>query len=115
MKNYYTPDNFDPEKYKKTGWRISLTNDKDGLRLIVRVSTGRRHWPLFSLIPNFEMGLQDPILSEIKFSLNYYTHPMVDRFVQELNIALSDLYQTEIDLYKTPSISKPGFHSSNNF
>jgi hypothetical protein len=113
MKNFYTPSNFNPDKYKKSGWRIMLVDDPLGSRLIVRVSTGRKHWPLFSLIPNFEMGLDDVNLREIKFSLNYYTFPMIDRFIKELNIALSDLYQVEIDLYKIESIKKEGFGSSN--
>lgn len=116
MNKFYTPDTFDPDKYKRSGWTVSLIKLMDGsTKLIVRVSTGRRTWPLFSLEPNFELGLNDPTLRDIKFSLNYYTFPMVNRFVDELNIMLSDLYKVDIEIRQIESISKPGFSSSNNF
>jgi hypothetical protein len=116
---YYNHLNFDSSKYKKTSWDIFiLNNDSDNhkTRMVVRVCTGRKYWPLFSVIPNFEMGLEDPSLKEIKFSLNDYTHPMIDRFIEELNFALSDIYKVEIDLWKIESgIKIPGYYSSRNF
>lgn len=119
MEKFYTPETFDQDKYKRTGWRILLLRnnfDEGRLRLVVWVATGRKYWPLFTVLPNFEMGLNDVILKEIKFSLNSYTFPMVDRFIKELNVALSDLYQVDIDLYKIESgIKIPGYYSSNNF
>ncbi len=119
MEKFYTPETFNQDKYKKTGWEIFLINidqDNGKIRLVVRVATGRKYWPIFTVLPNFEMGLEDPILREIKFSLNSYTFPMVDRFIKELNIALCDLYKINIDLYKIESgIKIPGYYSSNNF
>jgi len=116
MKNFYTPETFNQDKYQKTSWKIFLQHDNDRLRLIVQVATGRKYWPMFSLHPNFELGINDPILKEIKFSLNYYTHPMINRFIGELNIALSDLYRTDINLHEIKSgITKENFHSSHNF
>lgn len=119
MKNFYTPENFDPEKYKRSSWiPVLLKTDFDNgkVRLVVRVATGRKYWPLFTVLPNFEMGVNDPILKVIKFSLNSYTHPMIDRFIGELNIMLTDLYKEEIDLYKIESgIKIPNYHSSHNF
>lgn len=119
MKKFYTPETFSQDKYKKTSWMIFLVRtDFDGgkLRLIVRVATGRRYWPIFTVLPNFEMGIEDPVLRDIKFSLNLYSFPMVDRFIKELNVALSDLYQVDVDLYKIESgIKTPGYYSSNNF
>lgn len=119
MKKFYTPENFNQEKYKRTSWSILLTKtdfDNGQLRLIVRVATGRKYWPIFSVIPNFELGTKDPSLKEIKFSLNLYSHPLVNRFIDELNVALTDLYQEEINLHYIKSdIKKEGFYSSNNF
>lgn len=74
MEKFYTSETFNQDKYKRTGWMISLLKtDFDGgrLRLSLRVATGRKYWPLFTVLPNFEMGLEDPILKEIKFSLNF--------------------------------------------
>jgi hypothetical protein len=119
MKNFYTPTTFDANKYKRSGWKVFLTElemDKGRYRLIVRVATGRKYWPLFTVLPNFEMGINDPILKEIKFSLNSYTHFMIDRFIDELNVLFTDLYQEEIDLRKIVSgIKKEGYYSSHNF
>lgn len=113
---YYNHLNFDSSKYKRTGWDIFILNESDKDRMVVRVATGRKFWPLFSVIPNFEMGADDPILKDIKFSLNYYTHPMLDRFVNELNHALSDIYKVEINLWEIESeIKINGFYSSRNF
>jgi hypothetical protein len=116
---YYNEKNFDSSKYKKTSWNIFILNnegDNEKVRMVVRVATGRKYWPLFSVVPNFEMGIEDPVLKEIKFSLNYYTHPMIDRFIDELNFALSDIYKVEIDLWKIESgIKIPGYYSSRNF
>lgn len=119
MNTFHTPETFNPEKYKRTSWvPIMLRSEFDGgrIRLVVRVATGRKYWPLFSVLPNFEIGINDPVLKEIKFSLNSYTHPMIGRFINELNIMLTDLYKEEIDLYKIESgINMSNYHSSHNF
>ena len=97
----YTPETFNQENYKRTGWMVALkqTSFDDGkLRLIVRVATGRKYWPLFTEIVNFELGQEDPALLFIKASVKNYTFPMVDRFVDELNSMLSDIYNTKISL-----------------
>ena len=118
-KEYYTPETFDQDKYTKSSWKVLLVKtsfDNDKLRLIVRVATGRKYWPLFSVLPNFELGVNDPSLKEIKFEINHYTHFMIDRFIKELNVCLSDLYKVDIDLYKIESgIKKPNYSSSHNF
>jgi hypothetical protein len=59
------------------------------------VSTGRKEWPLVSVVPTFS-GLDDPALKEIKSSLRYYTFPMTERFFGELEVVLSALYGIEI-------------------
>lgn len=117
MKEFYTCDTFSEEKYKRTSWKILLNNDSDGkIRMIVRVATGRKYWPLFSVNPIFKLGVNDPALKLIKFSLNDYTHPMIDRFIKELNIALTDIYKEDIDLYKIDSgIKRINYYSSHNF
>lgn len=119
MNSFYTPETFNPDKYIKTSWVVFLMKsdfDEGKLRLVVRVATGRKFWPLFSIIPNFELGIEDPTLKEIKSSLNLYTFPMIDRFIKELNVVLSDIYQIDIDLYTISSgIKKDGFYSSHNF
>jgi len=119
MNKFYTPETFDSKKYKRSSWEIMLVKtkfDNEKLRLIVRVATGRKYWPLFSVLPEFELGLKDPALKQIKFSLNSYTHFMIDRFIDELNIALSDIYKIEVDLRKIESgIKKPNYYSSHNF
>ena len=117
---FYTPQTFNQDKYEKNAWTATLSkneSDKGKLRLVVRVATGRKYWPLFSVLPNFELGLDDPSLKEIKYSLNGYTFPMIDRFIKELNIMLSDIYQIDIDLYKIESgvTNRPGYYSSRNF
>lgn len=114
--NFYTPETFNSDKYKKTSWRVILTKIDDKPRLIVNCATGRKYWTIFSVIPEFEMGLNDPCLKQIKFNLNYYTHPMIDRFIDELNVMLSDLYQTRIELREIESgIKIPNYYSSHNF
>jgi len=119
MNEFYTPDTFDSGKYTKSSWTISLTEtnfDNGRFRLICRVATGRKYWCLFTVLPNFEMGIDDPTLKEIKFSLNSYTHFMIDRFINELNVALSDIYKIDIDLRKIESgIKKDNYYSSHNF
>lgn len=120
MNKFFTEDTFDESKYTKTSWIIKLTKtsfDGGNLRLIVRVATGRKFWPLFTVLPNFEIGTEDPALKEIRSSLNSYTHPMIDRFIKELNIALTDLYKVEVDLYKIKSepVNRVGYYSSNKF
>lgn len=101
MKNFYTPDTFNSDLYKKTCWKVSLIKtefDNGKLRLIVSVATGRKYWPLFTVLPNFELGIKDPVLVEIKESIKRYTFPLVKRFVDELEIMLSDVYQEKIIL-----------------
>lgn len=119
MIEYYTPQTFDENRYVRSGWKaqyVELEIDKGFYRLIVRVATGRKYWPLFSLVIITELGINDPALKEVKFSLNHYTHFMIDRFIKELNIMLSDLYKIDIDLYKIESgIKKEGYYSSHNF
>ena len=116
---YYTEKTFDQERYTRNSWKVFLIKtdfDEGKLRLVVRVATGRKYWPLFSLIPTFELGVEDPILKEIKFSLNHYTHFMIDRFIKELNVCLSDLYKVDIDLYKIESgIKLENYSSTHNF
>ena len=99
MSDFYTSETFDSEKYKKTGWTVVLRElemDNYKLRLIVRVATGRKYWPLFSEIVDLNLGKEDPAILYIKTSLQNYTFPMIDRFVEELEIMLSDLYQIQI-------------------
>jgi len=82
-----------------TGWKmvsIRLAQDNYALRLICKVATGRKYWPIFSELANLEMGQEDPMIDEIRRSIFKYTHPMVDRFVNELEVALSDFYQVPI-------------------
>lgn len=94
---------FNTDKYIKTGWTVSLVYLKmDNFlpRLIVRVATGRKFWPLFTEIINPTLGLMDPALKSIEASLYSYTHPMIDRFMSELEIMLSDIYKENIFLKK---------------
>jgi len=97
--------NFNPDYYQKTGWipvisYLEMDNYKP--RLIVRVATGRKYWPIFSEVINPELGLNDPALNNIKASFQSYTHPMVQRFISELNVMLSDIYQCDVSLsYQT--------------
>ena len=119
MDNFYTPETFTQEKYERSSWTISLVkldNDDGNLRLIVRTATGRKYWCLFSVIVKFELGIEDPSLKEIKYSLNLYTFPLIDRFINELNVALSDLYKVDIDLHNIISgIKQEGVYSNHNF
>ena len=88
MNKFYTSDTFDQNNYKRTGWTASLVQlkvDAELPRLIVRVATGRRFWPLFTEVLNFDSGINDKALRNIKVSLKNYTFPMVDRFVAELD------------------------------
>src|ERR1700761_8978031 len=99
MPDFYTPDTFTEENYKRTGWKVvlkELESDEYKQRLIVRVATGRKYWPIFSIVINTELGDKDPALSQIKLSLKSYTSPMIDRFVGELQTMLTDLYKTNI-------------------
>ena len=65
-------------------------------RLIVRVATGRKYWPIFSEVINPGLGLNDPAINNIKASFQLYTHPMIKRFISELNVMLSDIYQSDV-------------------
>jgi hypothetical protein len=101
--------NLNPESYKRTGWIPSITYlemDNYKPRLIVRVATGRKYWPLFTEVINPELGLNDPALQYIQASFQLYTHPMVQRFISELNVMLSDIYQIDVKLsYQTKTQS----------
>ena len=102
MDEFYISVTFDQEKYKRTGWTViikELDFDEFKSRLIVRVATGRKYWPLFTEVVNFSLGVNDPALLAIKASLKSYTFPMIDRFINELNFMLSDVYKTEINLW----------------
>jgi hypothetical protein len=94
-----TVANFTQEKYKRSGWTVKLHPQSNGeIRLIVHVITGRKYWPLFTVVPDFTKGDKDPALRLIKSSLHYYTFPMINRFTEELEEMLSDVYETEIKL-----------------
>lgn len=91
------------DKYIKHGWTFSIANlevDNYQPRLIVRVATGRKYWPLFSEVINIDLGKKDKAIINIENSLPKYTHFMVDRFISELEMMLSDLYNEEIKLQK---------------
>ena len=89
-------DNFDFTPYQQSGWRIKLYRTSWGeLRLVIFVTTGRKESVLCSVVPTFS-GLDDPALKQIKSSLKYYTFPTIDRFVKELELILSKLYEIEI-------------------
>jgi hypothetical protein len=92
-------ENFDFSSYTKSSWRPKLHRTTWGeLRLIIFVTTGRKEWPLCSVVPDFDMGINDPSLIEIKESLKYYTFPMTERFRTELELVLSGLYKQPISL-----------------
>ena len=99
----YNPGNFDQEKYKRTGWRISLCQtsfDGGKYRLICNVATGRKYWCLFSEIVELELGDKDNAIQKISASLLSYTFPLVERFILELEEMLSDLYECKIVLVR---------------
>ena len=92
-------EEFNQDKYKRTGWTIKLYKMSNGeTRFVMHVATGRKYWPLFSVEPHFELKENDPSLKIIKGSLKYYTFPMIDRFVSEIEVMLSDVYHTDIKL-----------------
>jgi hypothetical protein len=95
--------NFNQDKYKRTGWTASIINlevDSFNPRLIIRVATGRKYWTLFTEVISTELGVQDPAISKLNQQLYGYTHPMIDRFIQEIEVMLQDIYNTEIKLVK---------------
>jgi hypothetical protein len=94
---------FDQYRYKRTGWTAVISNlEIDSLkpRLIINVATGRKYWPLFSEIIDISLGQNDMALTILNQQLYGYTHFMIDRFIQELEAMLSDIYNTEIKLQK---------------
>ena len=96
-----THKTFNQDNYKKTGWKASLVSlecDNYFNRLIVRVTTGRKYWTIISLVINNELGINDPAIQLIERQLYAYTHPMIERFVLELEIMLSDIYNIQIIL-----------------
>ena len=90
---------FNQENYKRTGWQAAINTD-NGLRLIIRVATGRKYWPIYSEIINPELKQDDPAISALNQQLYGFTHPMIDRFMQELEVMLKDIYNQEIKLIK---------------
>lgn len=95
--------NFNQDNYKRTGWVAGISNlemDKFKPRLIIRVATGRKYWVLFSEPINTELGVNDPALQILNRQLYAYTHPMIDRFIQEIEVMLSDIYTIQIKLEK---------------
>lgn len=90
-------DNFDFSVYKQTSWRIKLhRTSSDELRLIIYVTSGRKESVLCSVVPTFN-GVDDPALKEIKSSFKYFTFPLFDRFKNELELILSNLYEKNIN------------------
>lgn len=93
------PEDFDQNKYTRHSWSAKLHRTTWGeIRLVVFVSTGRKEWPLFSVVPNFELGENDPALDDIRGSFKYYTMVTIDRLKEELNVMLSDIYGCPIDI-----------------
>ncbi len=120
MPNFYKPDTFSEENYKRTGWKVVLRElecDEFKQRLIVNVATGRKYWLLFSTVINVDLGDKDPALSEIKLSLKSYTFPMIDRFIGELQTMLTDVYKTNITFstinFPVSDVNKNGYSSVN--
>lgn len=94
---------FNPEKYTKTGWVVSISNleiDDHKPRLIIRTATGRKFWCFFSEVITPELYEKDPAIEKLNRQLYGYTHPMIDRFISELEVMLLDVYETEIKLTK---------------
>lgn len=96
-----TPETFNQETYKKTGWKVGLVrldSDSGSPRLIVRVATGRKYWPIISTLISPELGKSDPAIGLMEKQLYGYTFPMIERFVSELETMISDIYGTDIIL-----------------
>jgi hypothetical protein len=94
---------FDQNNYKRSFWTASIVNlevDEYKPRLIIRVATGRKYWPFLSEILSIESGENDPLISAVNRQLYGYTHPMIDRFITELELMLSDIYKIKIKLQK---------------
>jgi hypothetical protein len=92
-----------PEIYKRTGWIPTIAHlemDNYQPRLVIRVATGRKYWPIFTGVINPELGLIDPAISNINDCLQFYTHPMGDRFKSELEVLLSDVYSQPVELIR---------------
>jgi hypothetical protein len=69
-----------------------LEQDEYRWRLVIRVATCRKYWPLVSVIVDPDLGRHDPAIRTISEHLCLYTHPMRDRFVSELEEYLSWFY-----------------------
>jgi hypothetical protein len=94
---------FNQDKYKRTGWTAGISNlesDSFKTRLIIRVATGRKYWIIFSEVIDIDLAQNDPAISIMNRQLYGYTHPMIDRFMQELEVMLCDIYNTAIKLEK---------------
>lgn len=90
-----------PENIKMTGWKpVFVRMDADGgaLRLVLRVATGRKYWPLFSEVVDLSLGKNDPALKQLEASIQKFTFPMQQRFVDELQEFLTFLYEEKIEL-----------------
>ena len=86
---------------KMTGWKpVFVRMDADGgaLRLVLRVATGRKYWPLFSEVVDFSLGKADPALKQLEASIPKFTFPMQQRFVDELQEFLTYCYDEKIEL-----------------
>jgi hypothetical protein len=93
------PEDFNQNKYIRNSWSVKLHRTTWGeIRLVVFVTTGRKEWPLFTVVPDFSLGPNDPALDEIRASFKYYTMVTLDRLKSELNVMLSDVYGTNIEI-----------------
>lgn len=86
----------------KTGWNAAIVRlESDGgiERLIVRVATGRKYWPIFSEPIDRTLGAGDPAIHRMELAVNHrYTHPMRARFRAELEAYLGSIYGARIEL-----------------
>lgn len=101
--------NFNQDNYKRTGWVAHISyseGDNFKPRLIIRVATGRKYWSFYSEVINTSLGNEDPAIVCLNRQLYGYTHPMVDRFIGELEVMLSDIYNNEIKLEKPKNHKK---------
>lgn len=101
--------NFNQENYKRSGWTAHISNlecDSFKPRLIIRVATGRKYWSFYSEVINTSLGQEDPAILYLNRQLYGYTHPMVDRFIGELEVMLADIYNLEIKLEKPKNHKK---------
>jgi hypothetical protein len=86
-------------------WEPRLINCDDGLRLIGYIlqsgRKGNRNWPLFSIVINPNLGLNDPAIPAIKDSLKLYTLPNKEKLTSELESVLYAIYKEKIYLHNS--------------